>query len=102
MKVISDLKKRYGIGSFQAQKVCASIGITQDTKIKSLPKKARIKMSRELKTYTLGSALKEEIRGNITKLKQIKCYRGVRHRNKLPTRGQRTRCNAKTIKRWKV
>jgi len=102
MKVLSDLKKRYGIGNLRAQIICANIGITQNTKMRDLPKKARIKISRELKSYTIGSALKEQIRENITKLKQIKCYRGVRHRNKLPTRGQRTRSNAKTIKRWKV
>ena len=46
-----------------------------------------------------GAALKKEISLNIQRLKDIKCYRGVRHELRLPLRGQRTKTNAKTRKR---
>ena len=51
-----------------------------------------------VETRKLEGELRREVSGNIKRLKDIKCYRGVRHQRKLPVRGQRTRTNARTLK----
>ena len=46
--------------------------------------------------YLVEGELRTQVRMNIKRLQDMKCYRGLRHRRKLPVRGQRTRCNART------
>ena len=48
--------------------------------------------------YLVEGELRTQVRMNIKRLQDMKCYRGLRHRRKLPVRGQRTRCNARTRK----
>lgn len=50
------------------------------------------------RTYTVEGQLRRTVQSNIARLKDIRCYRGVRHRQHLPVRGQRTRTNARTRK----
>jgi small subunit ribosomal protein S13 len=49
-------------------------------------------------TFIVEGALRRQVQQNIQRLKDIRCYRGERHRKGLPVRGQRTRCNARTRK----
>ncbi len=48
--------------------------------------------------YIVEGALRRQVQQNIQRLRDIRCYRGDRHRTGLPVRGQRTRCNARTRK----
>lgn len=77
----------------------AAVKIEYMTKVKDLTEADQKKISDELKNYTLENDLKREIGGHIKRLKEIKCYRGMRHNLGLPVRGQNTRKNARTAKK---
>lgn len=69
------------------------------TKVAALTEEDQKKISDELKKYVLESDLKREVAAAIKRLKEIKCYRGMRHNLGLPVRGQLTRKNARTAKK---
>jgi len=87
----------YGIGRTQSHKILAQAEITPDVKVKDLTEDEVNKL-REIidKQYRVEGELRKEINFNIKRLIEIGSYRGVRHRHGLPTRGQRTRTNART------
>ena len=87
----------YGIGPNNSQKILAQAGIAPETKIKDLTE-AEVNKLREIidKQYQVEGELRKEINFNIKRLTEIGSYRGLRHRHGLPTRGQRTRTNART------
>jgi len=89
----------YGIGRTLAQKVLTKAGIDWFKKIKDLTEE-EINRVRQIieKEYKVEGDLRKEVRQNIQRLISIGCYRGLRHRMRLPVRGQRTRSNART---WK-
>ena len=89
----------YGIGRVRSQKILDDLKIDHMKKVKELTDAEQKKISDELKNYTLENDLKREVMGNIKRLKEIKCYRGMRHNLGLPTRGQSTRKNARTAKK---
>ena len=68
----------YGIGRVRASKILAEAEVNPDTRVKDLTD--------------------EEVAMNIKRLKEIGCYRGIRHRKGLPCRGQKTKTNARTCK----
>jgi small subunit ribosomal protein S13 len=89
----------YGIGRSTSQKVCGEVGIDQNTKVRDL---TDVEVAR-LRAYidanlTVEGDLRRERSGDIKRLMEIGCYRGLRHRRGLPVRGQRTRTNARTRK----
>ncbi len=89
----------YGIGLHSAQKIVASIGINPAKKIKDLTDDEITSIRKLLETeYKVEGALRAEIAADIKRLIDINAYRGIRHRTGLPTRGQRTRTNARTRK----
>jgi len=88
----------YGIGRARARKICDSCGIDYSKKIKDLDDKDLEKIREVLGQFTLEGDLRREVTMNIKRLMDISCYRGFRHRRGLPTRGQRTRTNARTRK----
>ncbi len=96
---IVSLQSVYGVGKPTAERIIASLGLRRDALLCKLTMSQRFKvrqiMEQQLK---LGDALKQRINENITALKNIGCYRGLRHRRNLPVRGQRTRSNAHTRK----
>jgi len=89
----------YGIGLSTSRRIIASCGVNPDTKVKDLSEgelsKLREIIDRELR---VEGDLRRQISGNIARLSEINCYRGVRHRRGLPVRGQRTSTNARTRK----
>ena len=87
----------YGIGPNNSQKILARAGIAPETKVKDLTE-AEVNKLREIidKQYQVEGELRKEINFNIKRLTEIGSYRGLRHRHGLPTRGQRTRTNART------
>ncbi|NOQ94936.1 MAG: 30S ribosomal protein S13 [Methylophaga sp.] len=88
----------YGIGLTRAQKVCDSAGVARDAKVRDLTE-AEVELLRtEVAKYTVEGDLRREVSMDIKRLKDLGCYRGVRHRRGLPLRGQRTKTNARTRK----
>lgn len=87
----------YGIGRSTSREILARTGISPDTRIKDLAE-TEISQLREVITadYKVEGDLRREISQNIKRLMEIGCYRGLRHRQNLPVRGQRTRTNART------
>lgn len=87
----------YGIGRSKAIEICKNTNIDQNKKIKDLSEaeldKIRNYIDKNIKTE---GDLKLVINQNIKRLKEITSYRGVRHIKKLPSRGQRTKTNART------
>ncbi len=88
----------YGIGRSRAHLILDKAGIDYGVKPKDLTADEENKIRTEVESFKLEADLKREIGTNIKRLKDIKCYRGVRHTRKLPVRGQRTKTNARTLK----
>src|SRR5574344_882238 len=89
----------YGIGRPTATKILQETGISPDIRVKDLTEE-QVSILREYieKNLHVEGDLKREIYTNIKRLKDIGCYRGVRHRKGLHVRGQRTKQNARTYK----
>ncbi|HTP10114.1 MAG TPA: 30S ribosomal protein S13 [Anaerolineae bacterium] len=89
----------YGIGLPTSQKILAQARVSPDTRIKDLTE-AEVNVLRELveKQHVVEGDLRREVSLNIKRLTEIGAYRGLRHRRSLPTRGQRSRTNARTRK----
>lgn len=90
----------YGIGRSLANEICASCGINPDTKDKDLTEDEVTKIRDYIANNNIlvEGDLRRDIRQNITRLMEIGCYRGLRHRKGLPVRGQRTHTNARSRK----
>jgi small subunit ribosomal protein S13 len=86
----------YGIGPVLSQKILAQTGINPDTKVDKLTEE-EVNRLREVidKQYKVEGELRREVNLNIKRLIEIGSYRGIRHRHNLPTKGQRTRTNAR-------
>lgn len=89
----------YGIGRQRSATLLEKVGVDMMKKVKDLTDEDEKKISDELKDYVLENDLKREVMSNIKRLKEIKCYRGMRHNLGLPVRGQLTRKNARTAKK---
>jgi len=90
----------YGIGRSLSRKILKETGINFDLKAKDLSE-AQIKLIQneiEKKGILIEGDLRRERAQNIKRLKEIGCYRGIRHIRKLPVRGQRTRSNSRTVR----
>ena len=89
----------YGIGQTQARKICEACSIDPMLRAKNLSEDelSRIGSYIERNNVVEGQLRRQEMQ-NISRLKDIRCYRGLRHIRGLPVRGQRTRTNARTRK----
>jgi small subunit ribosomal protein S13 len=94
------LRYIYGIGPTLALRLCEQARIDPQRKAKELTEEqiGRLNGLLDSREYTVEGALRRQIQQNIARLKDINCYRGIRHRRSLPVRGQRTRTNARTRK----
>ena len=88
----------YGIGRSRAQKICDAAGVVRSTKMKDLGEAELERLRDEIGRYTVEGDLRREVTMSIKRLMDLGCYRGLRHRKGLPSRGQRTRTNARTRK----
>lgn len=88
----------YGIGKSSAQEILGKAGINPDTKMKDLTEGELGKIREILDSYTIEGDLRREVSMNIRNLREINCYRGIRHKRGLPVRGQNTKNNARTRK----
>lgn len=91
------LTRFYGIGWKTADDILVKVKIDKQKSVKDLTEEELKKISREIeKQYSVEGQLREEVAENITRLKEISSYRGLRHIRGLPVKGQRTRSNART------
>jgi len=88
----------FGIGLSTAKQILADNGISEDTKVMDWNDEELSKIRTTIEKIKVEGSLRSEIQLNIKRLMDIGCYRGVRHRNGLPLRGQRTKNNARTRK----
>ena len=97
--VVISLQYIYGVGSKVAKDVCAKVGIAANVRAKDLTEEQLSKIAQILDTeYVIEGQLRRQVTQNIARLRDIACYRGMRHRRGLPVRGQRTKTNARTRK----
>ena len=88
----------FGIGRKTAQDICLSLKIDYTRKISDLSEEEIENIRNAVATHTVEGDLRRNISTNIKRLMDLASYRGIRHRRKLPTRGQNTKNNARTRK----
>jgi small subunit ribosomal protein S13 len=89
----------YGIGPTLAREVVKKVGIDATVKAKDLTDEELGRIASLIEEeYTTEGRLRRQISQNVNRLKEINCYRGLRHKKGLPVRGQRTKTNARTRK----
>lgn len=86
----------HGIGPNLAPKILKNAKISEDTRAKDLNPQEISRLQRELERFNVEGNLRKQVRENVERLKRIGSYRGLRHTAGLPSRGQRTRVNART------
>ena len=89
----------YGIGRTLAESILKKTAIDPAKKAKDLTSQEVNKIQSEIeKKYKIEGELRQSIKQNINRLKEIKAYRGLRHIRRLPVRGQRTKTNSRTVR----
>lgn len=88
----------YGIGRNLATKILTDLNIKKETKIKDLDEVDLNKIREYIAKMPVEGDLRRKMQLDIKRLQEIGCYRGLRHRRRLPVRGQRTKTNARTRK----
>ena len=88
----------YGIGPAYASRILEATGVNPDVRVKDMSEEDEQKLRAELENYVLEGDLRRERAMNIKRLMDIGSYRGLRHRQGLPARGQKTKTNARTRK----
>ncbi|MEK9131573.1 MAG: 30S ribosomal protein S13 [Patescibacteria group bacterium] len=88
----------YGIGRARAQHILDKAKVSYSKKGKELSMEEENEIRKIVETISVEGDLKREVAGNIKRLKDIKAYRGVRHMKRLPSRGQRTKTNSRTLR----
>lgn len=98
-KIEFSLRYVYGIGPTLAKKILdvAKIDVNVRTKDLTTEEQDRIRAIVE-KTYKTEGDLRRDVQANIKAMKDIKCFRGIRHMKHLPVRGQRTKTNSRTVR----
>lgn len=98
-KTVISLTYLYGVGPKVARELCLKAGLNPDRKAHELSDEELSTLGTILeRDYTVEGPLRRQVQQSIARLRDIKCYRGLRHRAGLPVRGQRTKTNARTRK----
>ncbi|MBL9029303.1 MAG: 30S ribosomal protein S13 [Caedimonas sp.] len=98
-RVLIGLRYIYGLGSVRAREICTKVGIPDHRRVKDLTDEEVVRIRECIDAdYKVEGDLRREVSMNIKRLTDLGCYRGVRHRKKLPVHGQRTHTNARTRK----
>lgn len=89
----------YGIGRNSSQAILEKTGISPETRTKDLKESEASKIREEIENhYRVEGDLRRDVGTHVRRLKDIGCYRGIRHIKRLPVRGQRTRTNSRTVR----
>ncbi|MBH41528.1 MAG: 30S ribosomal protein S13 [Candidatus Magasanikbacteria bacterium] len=98
-RIVIGLTYVYGIGLTASEKILEGANIEKNTRVKDLTRSQEDAIRAIVeKDITTEGDLRREVSSNIKRLKDIKCYRGIRHAKRLPVRGQRTKTNSRTIR----
>ena len=98
-KIRYSLRYIFGIGPTFADKILTEAVIDPDKRAKELTDQEVVQIASIIDAnYIVEGALRRQVQQNVQRLRDIRCYRGERHRKGLPVRGQRTKCNARTRK----
>ncbi|QDU81729.1 30S ribosomal protein S13 [Polystyrenella longa] len=98
-KTYISLSYLYGIGQFKAIQICETLGLDPHRKAVELSEDEIARLNDHLdKEQTVEGQLRRQHQEDVSRLKSIACYRGVRHRRGMPVRGQNTQTNARTRK----
>ena len=88
----------FGIGKSRAKEILSRAQVNEDTKVSEWNDDEISRIREIVASYKIEGELRSEIQLNIKRLMDIGCYRGIRHRNGLPLRGQKTKNNSRTRK----
>ncbi len=89
----------HGIGLYSSKKICKKLNISESTRVNQLSEEQVLKIREYIdNNHKVEGDLRRDISVNIKRLVDLATYRGSRHKKKLPVRGQRTHCNARTRK----
>lgn len=98
-RLVISLTYIYGVGNTLASRILSKLGIDPNMKAHNLSDEDIVKLNKTLQSeYIVEGDLRRQVQNNIKRLITINSYRGIRHRSGLPTRGQHTKCNARTRK----
>ena len=90
------LQVLFGVGHARALDILMRANVSPVKKPKELGADEKNAIRKAIEFFKIEGDLKREVSGNVKRLKDIKCYRGVRHARSLPVRGQRTKTNSRT------
>ncbi len=102
-RIEAALQYIHGIGPTRAMQICKALKLKDGLRAKDLTDEDVIKISNYIEqNFKVEGDVRREVAMNIKRLQDLKTYRGIRHRNRLPVRGQRTQTNARTRKGKRV
>jgi len=96
--IVIGLQSIFGIGQTRSKLICETLKLNPSTKVSELTEDELESIRVAVSKYEVEGDLRREVSMNIKRLRDLGCYRGIRHRKSLPLRGQRTKTNARTRK----
>ena len=96
--IVIGLQSIFGIGQTLSKLICETLKLDPSTKVSELTEDELESIRVAVSKYEVEGDLRREVSMNIKRLRDLGCYRGIRHRKSLPLRGQRTKTNARTRK----
>mgnify|MGYP001425168856 FL=1 len=96
--IVIGLQSIFGIGQTRSKLICETLKLDPSTKVSELTEDELESIRVAVSKYEVEGDLRREVAMNIKRLRDLGCYRGIRHRKSLPLRGQRTKTNARTRK----
>ena len=97
-QIVFALTAVYGVGRARALSILETANVSPTKLAKDITTEEENKIRSLVEKFTIEGDLRREVSSNIKRLKDIKAYRGVRHLKGLPTRGQRTKVNSRTVR----
>ena len=96
--IVIGLQSIFGIGETRSKLVCKTLKLEPSTKVSALTEDQLESIRGAISQFEVEGDLRRDVAMNIKRLRDLGCYRGIRHRKGLPLRGQRTKTNARTRK----
>ena len=96
--IVIGLQSIFGIGKSRSKLICETLKLEPSTKVSELTEDQLESIREAVSEFEVEGDLRREVSMNIKRLRDLGCYRGIRHRKSLPLRGQRTKTNARTRK----
>ena len=96
--IVIGLQSVFGIGQTRSKLICETLKLDPRTKVSELTEDELESIRTAVSKFEVEGDLRREVSMNIKRLRDLGCYRGIRHRKSLPLRGQRTKTNARTRK----